>query len=89
MATSGGSRGRLGKDANPKYLGVKISDGQIAKPGQILVTQKGSNFIAGKNVKTGRNYSLYAMKEGKVHYSEKKKPGFDGKQKVVKIAEIE
>jgi len=45
-----GSTG-LGRDSLPKYLGVKLYEGQSAKTGQILVRQRGTRILAGKNVK--------------------------------------
>lgn len=38
------------KDSQPKYLGTKMSDGQLAFPGQVLVTQRGTRFHPGHNV---------------------------------------
>ncbi len=90
MAKEGGSSGgRLGKDANPKYRGIKLFAGQQAKIGQILVRQKGTKFLPGKNVKLGRDYTLYAVKEGVVRFSVKKKIGFNRKQRVVKVVNVE
>jgi len=80
---------RLGRDSEPKYLGVKIYDGQIAKIGQIIVRQRGTKFIPGKNVKRGEDDTLYAHKEGLVHFVTKKKIRFDGSKKVTKIVNVE
>jgi len=87
---SGGSSGsRLGKDAKPKYRGIKLFAGQTAKAGQILVRQKGTKFLPGKNVKVGRDYTLYAQKTGTVHFIAKKKIGFNKRQRVVKVINVE
>jgi len=80
---------KLGRDSRPKYLGIKIFDGQRVKVGQILVRQRGSKFYPGKNVKKGGDDTLYAMKEGIVRFVTKKKIGFNSSQKKVKIVSIE
>ena len=55
----------------PKYLGVKVSGGEIVKTGSILVRQRGTKFKAGVGVKVGRDHSLYAVKEGVVKFADK------------------
>ncbi|MBI5358314.1 50S ribosomal protein L27 [Candidatus Amesbacteria bacterium] len=51
-----------------KRLGVKLFGGEKVKVGNILVRQKGSTFHAGNGVKTGRDYTLYAIKEGVIKF---------------------
>jgi len=80
---------RLGRDSAPKYLGVKLFSGQRAKAGQILIRQRGTKFLPGKNVKQGRDDTIYALKEGVVHFTTKKKRGFDNAQRVVKVVSVE
>ncbi len=80
---------KLGRDSQPQYLGVKIHDGQPVKTGMVIVRQRGTKFISGKNVEKGRDYTLYALKRGLVKFSTKKKCGFDGKRKVVKVVSVE
>ena len=89
MATtkSGGST-RLGRDSQPKYLGVKLFAGQEAKPGQILIRQRGTKFLPGKNVGTGKDYTLFALKQGVVQFTTKRKKGFDNSQRVVKVVHV-
>lgn len=79
---------KLGRDSRPKYLGVKLYSGQKAKAGMIIVRQRGSKFIAGKNVKKGADDTLYALKEGVVKFSTKQKKSFNGSQKIVKIVDV-
>ena len=59
------------KRARPKYLGVKVADGQKVTSGSILVRQRGTKFNAGENVRTGRDHTLFAIKEGVVKFGEK------------------
>ena len=59
---------RNGRDSNPKYRGVKLYAGEIAKTGSILVRQCGTKFRAGLNVSTGRDFTLFAMTAGTVSF---------------------
>ena len=78
----------MGQDKLPKHLGVKLYAGQRAKPGNILVRQRGTKFIAGENVRKGNDDSLYAAKEGIVKFTTKMKIGYDSRRKEVKIVSI-
>ena len=80
---------KLGRDSNPKYLGVKLYAGQKTKPGSIIIRQRGTKFLPGKNVKRGADDTLYAMKEGVVKFTTKRKKKFDGSQRVAKIVNVE
>ena len=79
---------RLGRDSNPKYLGVKLFGGQKAKPGSIIVRQRGTKFVPGSNVKKGSDDTLYATKEGIVEFQTKSKKNFNGKRKKVKKVNV-
>jgi large subunit ribosomal protein L27 len=57
---------RNGRDSVSKRLGVKRYGGQVVSAGSILVRQRGSKFLAGKNVGTGRDWTLFALIDGKV-----------------------
>lgn len=78
----------LGRDSLPKYLGVKISHGQKAKTGQVLVRQRGTKILPGKNVKRGGDDTLYAMKEGTVQITRKRKVGFNRTQRLAKVISV-
>lgn len=69
MATkkAGGST-RNGRDSNPKYLGVKRSNGQWVHAGEIIVRQRGTRFHAGSNVGLGKDHTLYALVTGFVKF---------------------
>ncbi len=84
---AGGSAKNL-KDSNPKYLGVKISDGQKIRKGQIIVRQRGTKIGAGKNVGVGKDHSLFALLDGVVRFSKTRKVSFNGKVRELKIANI-
>jgi large subunit ribosomal protein L27 len=72
-----------------KYLGVKLFDGQTAKPGMIIVRQRGTSILAGKNVKRGADDTLYSAKTGKVKFSTKRKKKFDGSSRTAKVVSVE
>jgi large subunit ribosomal protein L27 len=59
---------RNGRDSNSKRLGVKRFGGQAVSAGSIIVRQRGSKFLAGANVGTGRDWTLFALKDGKVQF---------------------
>lgn len=66
-----------GRDSGPKYLGVKITSGDVATVGQIIVRQRGTRIMPGKNVGIGKDHTLFALKDGKVNFSTKRKINFD------------
>ena len=63
-----GGVARNGRDSRPKYLGVKVGDGQFVKAGNILVRQRGTRFYPGKNVGIGKDFTLFALKDGYVKF---------------------
>lgn len=80
---AGGSAKNL-SDSNAQYLGVKRADGQSVKTGEIIVRQRGTKIEAGRNVRTGKDHTLYAGKPGKVTFGSMRKLRFDGKTVVKK-----
>jgi len=60
-----------GRDSISKRLGIKRSDGQIVKAGNILVRQRGTKYHPGMNVGRGKDDTLFALSEGKVRYQTK------------------
>lgn len=78
-----------GRDSRPKYLGVKIFAGQKVKPGMIIVRQRGTKFLPGKNVSQGRDYTLYALKPGVVKFKTKRRKRFDNSQRIAKVITVE
>lgn len=59
---------RNGRDSNPKYLGVKVADGQDISAGGIIVRQRGTRIKAGRNVGVGRDHTLFALVDGTVAF---------------------
>ncbi|MFA5127526.1 MAG: 50S ribosomal protein L27 [Patescibacteria group bacterium] len=84
---AGGST-RLGRDSEAKRLGVKVHDGQIIKPGMIIVKQRGTRIHPGKNVGRGTDDSLFSLANGKVKFSDRKRKRFDGAMKMTKFVSV-
>lgn len=66
----GGGAARNGRDSNPKYLGVKAYSGQSVNAGTIIVRQRGTKIHPGVNVGCGKDYTLFALVDGVVTFSE-------------------
>lgn len=79
---------KLGRDSNPQYLGIKSSDGQKVKPGMIIVRQRGTKILPGKNVGCGRDYTLFALKKGVVKFKEIKKITYSGQKRAAKVVNV-
>ena len=77
-----------GRDSQPKYLGVKANHGESVAIGNIIVRQRGTDVIAGKNVGMGKDHTLFALKAGKVEFGTKRKTHFDNTVKRKKIVHI-
>ncbi len=89
MATSK-SKSASGQNqgSKPKYLGVKLYDGQKVKPGQVIIRQRGTKFMPGKNVKKGRDDTLYSVTEGVIRFQTKRIRGFDDRPRKKKIVNV-
>lgn len=84
---AGGTAKNL-RDSNPKYLGVKLADGQMAQPGSIIVRQRGTVIMAGNNVSIGKDHTLFSLKEGTVKFGSKRKISFNGRTVVKKVVNV-
>jgi large subunit ribosomal protein L27 len=79
---------KLGRESESKRLGVKLYAGETAKPGDIIIRQRGTKYAPGANVKLGSDDTIYAMKNGIVRFSDKRKTGFDGSKKKQKVVSV-
>jgi len=84
---AGGSTS-LGRDSQSKRLGIKLSHGQNAKPGQIIVKQKGTKYHPGVNVKRAADDALISLINGIVQFSKRKMRRFDGNLKLRTIVSV-
>lgn len=81
---SGGSA-KNGRDSRGQRLGVKRFDGEVVRPGTIIVRQRGTRIHPGTHVGMGRDFTIFALKDGRVKFSPYAK---DGRKKVsVLVAE--
>ncbi|MES2436868.1 MAG: 50S ribosomal protein L27 [Patescibacteria group bacterium] len=89
MATkkAGGSAKNL-NDSNPKYLGVKANHLETVGVGHIIVRQRGTEVIPGKNVGLGKDHTIFALKDGVVEFKNKRKQNFDGSTSTRKIVNV-
>lgn len=70
-----------GRDSNSKRLGVKKFDGELVKPGTIILRQRGTRFHPGANVGLGRDYTIFSLIEGRVKFE----PYAKGRRKKVSV----
>lgn len=74
---------RNGRDSKPKFRGVKLYGGQVAKPGAIIVRQVGNKFYPGPGVGIGRDFTLFALRDGFVTFE-----GPKGKRRVAVYPQV-
>jgi large subunit ribosomal protein L27 len=77
----GGGSSRNGRDSQGKRLGVKRYDGELVRPGTIIVRQRGTRFHPGKNVGLGRDFTVFSLIEGKVKFE----PYAKGRRKKISV----
>ncbi len=76
------------RDSQPKYLGIKLSDGQKAQAGSVIVRQRGTVVMAGNNVGLGKDHTLFALKDGTVKFGSRRKISFNGQTVVKKVVNV-
>lgn len=69
--TKQGKTTKGSRQPQPKYLGLKLSGGRRAKPGNIIVRQRGTKYHPGRGVKMGKDYTLFAIREGLVNFQKR------------------
>ena len=84
---AGGSAKNL-RDSNPKFLGVKRADGQAVGIGEVIVRQRGTAIMAGKNIGIGKDHTLFALAAGKVKFRSARKTNFDGRSVVRRVVDV-
>jgi len=86
--TKQGGSSRLGRDSASQRLGIKAYAGEKVKTGMIIIRQRGTKYLTGKNVKMGSDNTIYAMKDGVVRFSSKTKKLFDGSRRAAKVVSV-
>jgi large subunit ribosomal protein L27 len=84
---AGGTTKNL-RDSNPKFLGVKRADGQKVVPGEVIVRQRGTKILPGRNIGTGKDHTLFALKAGTVKFRTTRKTDFDGRSNTRGIVDV-
>ena len=84
---AGGSAKNL-RDSKPKYLGTKLYDGEAAKAGSVIVRQRGTKILPGKNVGMGKDHTLFALVAGAVRFGTRRKQSFNGKKVVKSFVDV-
>jgi len=84
---AGGTASNL-RDSNAQRLGVKLHDGQQARPGNIIIRQRGTKYRAGKNVMVSKDDTLMATTSGTVKFKQKKIKKYDGKLQQTTFVDI-
>ncbi|MBU0635132.1 MAG: 50S ribosomal protein L27 [Candidatus Omnitrophica bacterium] len=68
----GAGSSRNGRDSNSQRLGLKYFGGQTVRAGTVLIRQCGTKMKPGRNVGMGRDYTLFALVDGKVCFPKSK-----------------
>ena len=84
---AGGTAHNL-RDSNPQYLGVKRYAGEKVKTGNIIVRQRGTKIEAGKNVREGKDNTLYSIADGIVKFTTKTFRKFNGSKVAKKVVNV-
>lgn len=87
--TKQGGSSRLGRDSAAQRLGIKAYAGEKVKIGMIIIRQRGTKYLPGKNVKLGSDDTIYAVKDGVVRFTTKTKRLFDGSQRLAKVVSVD
>ena len=77
-----------GRDSNPKYLGVKITEGDLAQPGSVIIRQRGTDVLPGKGVSMGKDHTIFSLISGKVKFSTKRQMHFDNTMVTKKVVSV-
>lgn len=86
--TKAGGTARNLNDSNPKYLGVKRADGQKVAVGEIIVRQRGTRIMPGRNIGVGKDHTLFALATGTVRFRTTRKMNFDGRSHKSPIVDV-
>lgn len=77
----GVSSSKNGRDSQSQRLGVKLFDGEVVKPGSIILRQRGTRFHPGSNVGLGRDFTIFSLIDGKVKFE----PFAKGRRKKISV----
>lgn len=76
------------RDSQPKYLGVKKYHGEVVEAGNIIIRQRGQEWLSGENTGMGKDHTIFAVKNGRVHFSKKRRSSFNNTSKIKKVVSV-
>jgi large subunit ribosomal protein L27 len=79
---------KLGRDSQSKRLGVKLFGSQKVKTGQIIIRQRGTKYLPGKNTKLGNDHTIFSLKDGFIKFTKVGKTTFTGKVVSKQLVEV-
>lgn len=79
---------KLGRDSEAKRLGVKVNHGEKVSVGEIIIRQRGTKYLPGKNVRRAEDDTLYAVGGGTVSFRAKRKKKFDGRMRIATLVSV-
>ncbi|MBI2582870.1 50S ribosomal protein L27 [Candidatus Azambacteria bacterium] len=79
---------KLGRESESKRLGIKKTHGEWVGSGMVLVRQRGTKYLPGKNVRQGGDDTLYAARAGVVAFAAKRKRRFDGRRRGATVVNV-
>lgn len=83
-----GGSSKNGRDSNAKRRGVKRYAGEKVLSGAIIVRQKGTKWHPGENIGQGKDFTLFALVDGVVKFTKKRRLKFDGKRKLDTLVHV-
>jgi large subunit ribosomal protein L27 len=86
--TKAGGTAKNLRDSNPKYLGVKRSDGASVATGEVIVRQRGTKILPGRNIGIGTDHTLFSLVTGIVKFRTTRKTDFDGRSNRRRIVDV-
>lgn len=84
---AGGTTKNL-RDSNPKYLGVKRGDGSKVTNGEVIVRQRGTKIVPGKNIGVGKDHTLFSLVKGTVKFRTIRKANYDGSRSYRRLVDV-
>ncbi len=84
---AGGSAKNL-RDSQSQRLGVKLYGGETARPGNVIIRQRGTRYFPGTGVMMGKDYTIFSVTTGVVTFQTKKRKRFDGSMRVAKHVHV-
>ena len=76
------------RDSRSQRLGVKRNQNEMVGPGEIIIRQRGTHYIPGRNARRGDYATLYAAKAGAGKFKTRRKTLFDGRMRTAKVVEV-